>query len=203
MSLALLLLAVVYLPFFMLGVFFVYGRTSSFADAFVAAFAEVGLAIWIASKSERVALSGAQIVEPEDTPELHELVDRLCALADLPKPRLALLESDTPNAYSTGRTTGHATVVVSRGLLGRLEPAEIEAVVAHELAHIANRDAYVMTLVSVPATVIGWFLRPVVSLPARLQSRSRAGWRPSSSSSCSGRCCSPSGLSGCSRARSC
>jgi heat shock protein HtpX len=76
------------------------------------------------------------------------MVERLCALADLPKPRVAIVETDVPNAFATGRNQKHAVVAVTRGLLQRLEPREIEAVLAHELSHIANRDVLIMTVAS-------------------------------------------------------
>ncbi len=76
------------------------------------------------------------------------MVERLCALADLPKPRIAIIPSDVPNAFATGRNPKHAAVAVTQGLWRRLEPQEIEAVLAHELSHIANRDVLIMTLAS-------------------------------------------------------
>jgi heat shock protein HtpX len=110
----------------------------------------VGLAVVQYWTSDRLALaaSGARIVSAEDAPELHAMVERLCAMADLPKPRIAVVDSDVPNAFATGRNPKHAAVAVTTGLWRRLDPQEVEAVLAHELSHIANRDVLVMTLAS-------------------------------------------------------
>jgi len=110
----------------------------------------IGLAAVQYWTSDKLALaaSGAKIVSREDAPELHAVVERLCAMADLPKPRIAVVDSDVPNAFATGRNPKHAAVAVTTGLWRRLEPQEIEAVLAHELSHIANRDVLVMTVAS-------------------------------------------------------
>ena len=100
--------------------------------------------------SDKLALaaSGAKIVSREEAPDLHAMVERLCAMADLPKPRIAVIPTDVPNAFATGRSPKHAAVAVTNGLWKRLEPQEIEAVLAHELSHIANRDVLIMTVAS-------------------------------------------------------
>jgi heat shock protein HtpX len=100
--------------------------------------------------SDKLALaaSGAKVVTPQQAPELHAMVDRLCAMSDLPKPRVAVIPSDVPNAFATGRNPKHSAVAVTRGLWQRLEPREIEAVLAHELSHIGNRDVAIMTIAS-------------------------------------------------------
>jgi heat shock protein HtpX len=110
----------------------------------------VGLAFFQYYTSDKLALaaSGAKIVTPEEAPDLHAMVDRLCAMANLPKPRVAIVQSDVPNAFATGRNPKHAAVAVTSGLWVRLEPQEIEAVLGHELSHIANRDVLVMTVAS-------------------------------------------------------
>ena len=110
----------------------------------------VGLAAFQYWTSDRLALaaSGAKVVSREDAPELHAMVERLCAMADLPKPRIAVVDSDVPNAFATGRSPKHAAVAVTTGLWRRLEPQEVEGVLAHELSHIANRDVLIMTLAS-------------------------------------------------------
>jgi heat shock protein HtpX len=110
----------------------------------------IGIAVFQYWTSDKLALaaSGAKIVSPEQAPELHAIVERLCALAGLSKPRVAIIPSPVPNAFATGRNPKHAAVAVTEGLLQRLEPQEIEAVLAHELSHIANRDVLIMTLAS-------------------------------------------------------
>ena len=110
----------------------------------------VGIAAVQYWTSDKVALaaSGAKIVSREEAPDLHAMVERLCTLADLPKPRIAVVPSDVPNAFATGRSPKHAAVAVTNGLWKRLEPQEVEAVLAHELSHIANRDVLIMTLAS-------------------------------------------------------
>ena len=110
----------------------------------------IGIAFFQYYTSDKLALaaSGAKIVSPEEAPELHAMVERLCAMADLPKPRIAVVDSDVPNAFATGRNPKHAAVAVTTGLWRRLEPQEIESVLAHELSHVANRDVLVMTVAS-------------------------------------------------------
>jgi len=110
----------------------------------------IGLAFFQYYTSDKLALraSGAKIVSADEAPELHAMVERLCAMADLPKPRIAVVDSDVPNAFATGRNPKHAAVAVTSGLWNRLDPQEVEAVLGHELSHIANRDVLVMTIAS-------------------------------------------------------
>ena len=110
----------------------------------------IGLAFFQYYTSDKLALraAGAKVVTAEEAPELHAMVERLCAMANLPKPRIAVVDSDVPNAFATGRNPKHAAVAVTQGLWRRLEPQEIEAVLGHELSHIANRDVLVMTVAS-------------------------------------------------------
>jgi heat shock protein HtpX len=110
----------------------------------------IGIAVFQYWTSDKLALaaSGAKIVSEQDAPELHAMVERLCAMAGLPKPRIAVIPTDVPNAFATGRNPKHAAVAVTQGLWNRLEPQEVEAVLAHELSHIANRDVLIMTLAS-------------------------------------------------------
>src|SRR5579864_2677380 len=110
----------------------------------------IGLAFFQYYTSDKLALaaSGAKIVTPEEAPELHAIVERLCAMADLPKPRVAIVDTDVPNAFATGRNPKHAAIAATTGLLRRLEPQEIEGVLAHELSHVANRDVLIMTVAS-------------------------------------------------------
>jgi heat shock protein HtpX len=111
--------------------------------------------------SDKLALaaSRAKVVERDQAPDLHEMVERLCALADLPKPRVAVIPSDVPNAFATGRSPKKAVVAVTEGLWRRLEPREIEGVLAHELSHIANRDVLIMTVASFFAMVAAMLMR--------------------------------------------
>jgi len=110
----------------------------------------IGLAVFQYYTSDKLALaaSGAKVVDESQAPELHAMVERLAAMASLPKPRVAIVDTDVPNAFATGRNQKHAVVAVTTGLLRRLEPKEIEGVLAHELTHIANRDVLVMTVAS-------------------------------------------------------
>ncbi len=98
--------------------------------------------------SDRIALFAmhAREVTPQEEPRLHGVIDRLCALADMPKPRVAIAESDMPNAFATGRDPSHAVVCATTGLMRRLDEPELEAVLAHELSHVAHRDVAVMTI---------------------------------------------------------
>jgi heat shock protein HtpX len=111
--------------------------------------------------SDKIALlaSGAKVVEREQAPELHDMVERLAAMADLPKPRVAVIPTDVPNAFATGRSPKRSVVAVTEGLWNRLDPQEIEGVLAHELTHVANRDVAVMTIASFFAMVAATLAR--------------------------------------------
>lgn len=100
-----------------------------------------------------LAATGARLVTRQQAPELHEIVDRLCQMSDIPRPQVAIMDTDMPNAFATGRNPRHAVVTVTRGLMRRLEPDELEAVLGHELSHVKNRDVAVMTVASFFATV--------------------------------------------------
>jgi len=110
----------------------------------------IALALFQYYSSDRLALaaSGARLVSREEAPALHDVVERLCALADLPKPKIGIVDTPMPNAFATGRSPSHAAVCITTGLWNRLEPKEVEAVIAHELSHIANRDVLIMTVAS-------------------------------------------------------
>src|SRR5205823_6557170 len=110
----------------------------------------VGLAFFQYYTSDKLALAaaGAKVVSREEAPALHDMVERLCAMADLPKPKVAIMDTPVPNAFATGRSPKHAAVCVTTGLWDRLEPKEIEGVLAHELSHVANRDVLIMTVAS-------------------------------------------------------
>jgi heat shock protein HtpX len=111
--------------------------------------------------SDRLALwsVGAKVVTPEQAPELHAMVERLAQIADLPKPKVAVADTNVPNAFATGRNPQNAAVAVTRGLMSRLNREELEGVIAHELAHIRNRDVMVMTLASFFAVVAQMIMR--------------------------------------------
>src|SRR3954463_14012954 len=121
----------------------------------------IGIAVFQYYTSDKLALaaSGAKVVTPEQAPELHAMVDRLCAMADLPKPKVAVIDTPVPNAFATGRSPKHAAVAVTTGLWETLEPQEIEGVLAHELSHIGNRDVLIMTLASFFALLAGLITR--------------------------------------------
>ena len=117
------------------------------APMLVIIFLIAGVQYWTSDKIA-LAASGAKVVTRDEAPDLHAMVERLCTLADLPKPRVAVIPSEVPNAFATGRSPKHAAVAVTNGLWKRLEPQEVEAVLAHELSHIANRDVLIMTVAS-------------------------------------------------------
>ncbi len=100
--------------------------------------------------SDKIAMYSmhAKEVTPEQAPQLHGVVDRLCALADMPKPKVAIATTDIPNAFATGRSPKSAVVCVTTGLLRRLDEPEVEAVLSHEISHVAHRDVAVMTIAS-------------------------------------------------------
>ena len=111
--------------------------------------------------SDRVALfsMSARVVTPEQAPQLHAIVDRLCAMADMPKPAVAIADTDMPNAFATGRSTKRAVVCVTTGLLRRLDAEELEGVLSHELSHVAHRDVLVMTVASFVGVLAGFLTR--------------------------------------------
>jgi heat shock protein HtpX len=102
---------------------------------------------------------GAKIVSESEEPELHQMISRLCAMADLPKPRIAVVDTPMPNAFATGRNPGNAVVAVTTGIRRQLNQAELEAVLAHELTHVKNRDVMVMTIASFLSTVAFFIVR--------------------------------------------
>lgn len=114
--------------------------------------------------SDRIALYSmhGRVVTPEQAPELHALIDRLCALADMPKPTVAIADTDMPNAFATGRTPSRAVVCVTTGLLRRLDERELEGVLSHELSHVAHRDVAVMTVASFVGVLAGLLTRMVM-----------------------------------------
>ncbi len=122
--------------------------------------AGIGVAFYQWWNSDKVAMKAmrAQEVSPEQAPELHGMIDRLCALADMPKPRVGIAHMDMPNAFATGRSPERAVVCVTTGIQGLLTPEELEAVLAHELSHVAHRDVLVMTVASSAGIVAGMLM---------------------------------------------
>jgi heat shock protein HtpX len=111
--------------------------------------------------SDKIALfgMGGHVVTPEQAPQLHGVIDRLCALADMKKPRVAIAETDVPNAFATGRSPNSAVICATTGLMRRLDESELEAVLSHELSHVAHRDVAVMTIASFLGVVAGMVTR--------------------------------------------
>jgi heat shock protein HtpX len=119
----------------------------------------IGLAVvwWQWYNSDTVAMKAmrAREVTPEQAPELHAMIDRLVALADMPKPRVGIADVNVPNAFATGRSPERSVVCVTTGILGLLTADEMEAVLAHELSHVAHRDVLVMTIASSAGIIAG------------------------------------------------
>ena len=149
------------LTMFLLGALFV-GLVVALMVAFrgfapIIAIVAIGMAIAQWYNSDKLAMKAmrAREVTPQQAPELHAMVDRLCALADMPKPRVGVADTDLPNAFATGRSPDRAVVVVTTGILQRLTVEELEGVMAHELSHVAHRDVLVMTLASSAGIIAG------------------------------------------------
>ena len=158
------------LVMFLLGALFValvvglaYAGGSKFGGgvAVLIGLAGLGVAWWQWYNSDTLALKAmrAREVTPQEAPELHGVIDRLCALADMPKPRVAISYTDMPNAFATGRSPSHSAVCVTTGILDRLTAEEIEGVLAHELSHVAHRDVLVMTLAASAGIAAGMLTR--------------------------------------------
>ena len=142
------------------------GTAYNASDAAIVLFAVVlggGFAIGSLFYSDKIALrtAGAREVTPQEAPELHGIVDRLCALADMPKPRIAVAPARLPNAFATGRNAKNSVLCVTDGLLSHsgLTQEELEGVLAHELSHVAHKDVQVMTYASLLAIVAGLLVR--------------------------------------------
>ncbi len=156
MTLTMFLLGLVFVAFVVVLVLILGAthRVSSGGIVFFAVLLGVGLAVGSLFYSDKIALSTAkaQVVTPQDGEQaarVHAIVDRLCALANMPKPRVALAPTKMPNAFATGRNSKTAVLVVTTGLLySTLDDRELEAVLAHELSHIAHKDVVVMTIAS-------------------------------------------------------
>ena len=122
----------------------------------------VGMALFQYFMSDRLVLmtTGARVVTPQEEPRLHAMIERLAALAEMPKPKkIAIMETHVPNAFATGRNPKNAVVAVTRGLLNRLSEQELEAVLGHELSHVKNRDVMVLTWASIIVIMAGYLLQ--------------------------------------------
>jgi heat shock protein HtpX len=140
------------------------GAATHASDAVIVLFAIVlggGFAIGSLFYSDKIALStaGAVEVSPQQAPQLHGIVDRVCALADMPKPRVAIARSPIPNAFATGRNANKSVLCVTDSLMHKLEPEELEGVIAHELSHVAHKDVQVMTIASFLAIIAALLIR--------------------------------------------
>ena len=120
-----------------------------------------GMAFFQYFTSDKLALraAGAKVIERDQAPQLFDTVERLAAMAELPMPRVAIVDTDVPNAFATGRNPKNAVVAVTTGLMQRLDQPEIEAVLAHELSHVKNRDVRTMTLASFFASLAALITR--------------------------------------------
>jgi heat shock protein HtpX len=120
-----------------------------------------GLAALNLFASDKLALAamGARVVTPEEAPQLHAMIERLCVQADLPKPKVAVANTRMPNAFALGRSPKSATVCATTGIMEMLSPSELEGVMAHELTHVANRDVLVMTLAGFFATIAAYIVQ--------------------------------------------
>ncbi|HEV2797453.1 MAG TPA: zinc metalloprotease HtpX [Nocardioides sp.] len=154
------------LTMFLLGALFVglvvgiiYAVGPSYAP--VVAVIAIGMAFYQWWSSDKVAMRAmrAREVTPEEAPELHGMIDRLCALADMPKPRVGISDMAVPNAFATGRSPDRSVVCVTTGILQTLDAEELEAVLAHELSHVAHRDVLVMTVASSAGIAAGLLMR--------------------------------------------
>ncbi len=153
MFLTMLILGAVYLGFLTI----LYWLGVDFWSLMAIAAVMLGIQYFFSDKIV-LASSGAKIVTPEQAPRLHAIVDRLCAETGLPKPRVAIVPTDVPNAFATGRSQKHSVIAATQGLLNRLNEDEIIAVLAHELSHVRNRDVAVMTIASFISTVAYYFI---------------------------------------------
>ncbi len=155
MSFTILMLVFVYIAF--MGLLFWAG-----VPWFFILILAVGMSIFQYYMSDKLVLmtTGAKVVTAEQEPRLHATIERLAAMADLPKPKkIAMMDTHVPNAFATGRNPQNAVVAVTRGLISRLNAKEVEAVLAHELTHVKNRDVMVLTWASVIVIMAGFLLQ--------------------------------------------
>jgi heat shock protein HtpX len=143
-----ILLLLVYLIF--MGVLMALGLPSMFIIVIAVG---MGLVQYFFSDKLVMMTTGARVIEENEYPDLHRMIEKLCSEADLPKPRIAVMHSPMPNAFATGRSPRHAVVAVTDSIMATLNKAELEAVLAHELSHIKNRDILTMTVASFVAMI--------------------------------------------------
>ena len=132
--------------------------TKSFVVAILIAAALLFAQYWFSDRIALYAMHG-HLVTADEAPQLHAVIDRLCAMADMPKPRVAIADVDVPNAFATGRNPNTAVVCATTGILRRLDTEELEGVLAHELSHVAHRDVAVMTIASFLGVLAGLITR--------------------------------------------
>jgi heat shock protein HtpX len=162
MGLTMFLLGLVFVAFVVALVFVLMAlKQGGGAIIFFAVLLGLGLTFGSLFYSDKVALraSGAQEVTPQEAPQLHGIIDRICALADMPKPRVAIAKSNMPNAFATGRSSKNAVVVVTTGLMSKLDDKELEGVLAHEMSHVAHKDVVVMTIASFVGIIAALLVR--------------------------------------------
>ena len=155
MSFTILMLILVYVAF--MGLLFWAG-----VPWFLVLILAVGMSVFQYYMSDKLVLmtTGAKEVTPEQEPRLHATIERLAAMADLPKPKkIAVMDTHVPNAFATGRNPQNAVIAVTRGLMSRLNAKEVEAVLAHELTHVKNRDVMVLTWASIIVIMAGYLLQ--------------------------------------------
>ncbi len=153
------------LTMFILGAVYIVFGAVLFKTGYGLLFVPLALIIGVAQFffADKIALAsmGAREVDESEAPELHEMIGRLAMQADLPKPKIALVNSSIPNAFATGRNKDHAVVAVTTGIYSKLNPQELEAVLAHELTHIINRDMLVMTIATFFSMVAGLIVQNI------------------------------------------
>jgi heat shock protein HtpX len=160
MTLVMFLLGAIFVVL-VVGVALLVGQTSGYGLAFLVGVAGIGVAFYQWYNSDKVAMRAmrAREVSPQEAPELHGMIDRLCTMADMPKPRVGVADTRVPNAFATGRSPERSVVCVTTGILHTLTTEELEAVLAHELSHVAHRDVLVMTVASSAGIAAGMLMQ--------------------------------------------
>jgi heat shock protein HtpX len=163
MGATMFLLGLVFVAFIVVLVFLLerFSNISEGGIIFIAAIFGIAMVFGSYFYSDKIALNAAGAIEvsPHQAPQLHGMIDRICALADMPKPRVAIAPTSMPNAFATGRNAQHSVVCVTEGIMNKLEPEELEGVIAHEMSHVAHRDVAVMTIASFLGILAGLMVR--------------------------------------------